>query len=266
MQQSDSDMFLNSLLRRKRGVVSKRTVVRKYGRTVAFLSVLLLVCGCALYAYSYVEKRGLLKIKNVEVIGASNFVSYNDILKMSESNLLGKKYFSVDLPKTATLLKGNFLGAKNIHVQRSSVGKVRVVVEERVPLAIIFSETDSKSFLIDGDGYILGEVESNPNNYPVVRYDKSIKIGSFVEKDVAPITIEILKFSEKDDLKISSISYHPKYVEMYVYNGVTVLIGNTKNKENSISVVSSLLKKFDVGGKKITKIDLRFDKVIVSYE
>jgi hypothetical protein len=131
---------------------------------------------------------------------------------------------------------------------------------------VLYSTTDRKFFLIDADGYVLGEVDKTLSGLPVVRYESPVKVGSFVEKEMVPITVELLKLSEKDDLKVSSISFYPKYTKIFVLGGVEVLISNSKNRENSMNVVTSLLRKTGPEGKKMSKIDLRYDKVIVSYE
>jgi hypothetical protein len=53
---------------------------------------------------------------------------------------------------------------------------------------------------------------------------------------------------------------------MFVSDGVEVLMANAKSRENSMNVISSLLRKSNPEGKKVSRIDLRYDKVIVLYE
>jgi cell division septal protein FtsQ len=205
-QKSANDIFLSKIMQKKRGVVNKRTIIRKYGKGVTVVFVLTLFSLGIYSGYDYIEKKGMLDVREVEVTGASTFVNFNDITNLAENNLLGRKYFSINLTKVEQLLKNNFLGARNISVQRNSLGKIKVIIEERVPLAVLFSTKDQKFFLIDGEGYVLGEVDKNFSGLPVVRYESAVKVGTLVEKDMVPITIEILKLSEKDDLKVSSIS------------------------------------------------------------
>jgi cell division septal protein FtsQ len=264
-QRSANDIFLNKLMQRKRSVVSTRTVARKYGKTIATLFLLALALLGIWLGYDYVEKKGFLNVREVEITGASTFVNFKDITSLAENNLMGKKYFAVNLVKIEQLLKNNFLGAKNISVQRAQLGKIKIIIEERVPLAVLFSTTEQKYYLIDGEGYVLGEVDKDFSGLPVVKYESSVKIGSFVEKDMVPITIEIMKLSEKDELNVSSISFYPKYVRMFVSGGVEVLMSNSKSCENSMNVITTLLRKSGPEGKKVSKIDLRYDKVIVSY-
>ena len=264
-QGAANEIFLNNLLRRKRGVRNTRTVARKYLRFIKILIPIVLVGAAVYFIYSYLDKKELLIVRNFEVLGAVRFVNQNDIDNLVKTNILDKKITEIDLKNLEALLRNNFLGAKNISVQREGLNKIKVLVEERVPLAVLLSTVDQKKYLIDGEGYVLGEVSEQFNELPVVRYDREILIGTFVEKDLVPLTIELLSLSEKEELNVSSISFKPKYMRLYVENGVEILIGNYKDLAKFMEVASSLIKKASLEGKKLSRIDLRYDKVIVSY-
>ncbi len=264
-QGTGSEIFLNRLLLRKRNVRSPRTVVRKYSRSVGLVLLLVLLATAIYFSYTYLDQKKLLDITGFEIIGASRFVDLSDVTSLVKINIEGKKIYNFDPRKLENLLKSNFLGAKSISVQLEALNKVKVIIEERIPLATLLSMTDQRKYLIDADGYVLGEVEESFNELPIVQYDRPVLVGSFVEKDIVPLTVELLKLSEKDQLKVSSISFYPKYMRLFVESGTEVLIGNSKNYEMLMQVVSSLIKKSDLGGKKISRIDLRYDKVIVSY-
>lgn len=264
-QGAANEIFLNNLLRRKRGVRNTRTVARKYLRFIKILIPIVFVGAAVYFIYSYLDKKELLIVRNFEVLGAVRFVNQNDIDNLVKTNILDKKITEIDLKNLEALLKNNFLGAKNISVQREGLNKIKVLVEERVPLAVLLSTVDQKKYLIDGEGYVLGEVSEQFNELPVVRYDREILIGTFVEKDLVPLTIELLSLSEKEELNVSSISFKPKYMRLYVENGVEILIGNYKDLAKFMEVASSLIKKASLEGKKLSRIDLRYDKVIVSY-
>jgi cell division septal protein FtsQ len=265
-QGATNEIFLNKLLRRKRGVRNPRAIVRKYSRRVSILLPLILLIATIYFLYTYLDRRGFLDISGLEVVGASRFVNLNDVTNLVKINIEGKKITNFDPGKLETLLKSNFLGAKNISVQRAPLNKIKVIIEERVPLAVLFSLPDQRKYLIDSDGYVLGEVEDSFNELPTVQYDRAVLIGTFVEKDIVPLTIELLSLSEKEELKVSSISFYPKYMRLFVESGTEVLIGNSKNYEKFIEVVSSLIKKSNLEGKGVSRIDLRYDKVIVSYD
>ena len=265
-QKTGSQVFLNKLLARKRNVKNTRTVVRKYFKIVSILFPLLLLALIIYFSYSYLDRKGLLDIKEFEIIGATKYVNLNDISSLVKRNIEGKKITNMDIKKLENLLKNNFLGAKNISVQRESLSKIKVTVEERVPLAVLFSTLDMKNYLIDGDGYVLGEVGADTIDLPVVRYEKSVLVGTFVEKDLVPLTIQLLDLSEKEELKVSSISFLPKYMRLYVESGVEVLVDKSKDLRKLIEIVSSLIKRSNLEGKRVSRIDLRYDKVIVSYD
>jgi len=265
-QKTGSQVFLNKLLSRKRNIKNTRTVVRKYSKIVSILFPLLLLALTIYFSYSYLERKGLLDVKEFEIIGVTKYVSLNDISSLVKANVEGKKITNMDIKKLENLLKSNFLGAKNISVQRESLSKIKVIVEERVPLAVLFSTVDQKNYLIDGDGYVLGEVGADSIDLPVVRYEGSVLTGTFVEKDLVPLTIQLLDLSEREGLKVSSISFLPKYLRLYVDSGVEVLVGKSKDLGKFMEIVSSLIKRASLEGKRLSRIDLRYDKVIVSYD
>ena len=265
-QKSGNDAFLKNLMAKRRGKKTPQTVFRKYGRILKILLPVLLLFFGILYLLKYVDEKGLLDIKEVEVSGAAKFVNYNDLKNLVETNTLGKKITSIDTSKLEKTLQENFLGAKVISVQRSTPNKLKVVVDERVPVALLDSVTLGKIFLIDIDGYVLGEVDDSYSGLPEVKYSGNVYAGSFINKEMVPLTIEILEISKKKELSVNSISFYPKYTRLYVGSGTEVLLSNSKELEKNINIASYLVKKSLLEAKKLSKIDLRYDKVIVSYD
>jgi cell division septal protein FtsQ len=265
-QGKTSQIFLNRLLRRRRGVRNPRTMIRKYSKSGSIVALLALLVAAIYFSYTYLDRRELLDIEGFEIVGATKFVNMNDVASLVKTNIEGKKISNFNPGILETLLKSNFLGAKNISVQRKSLNNIKVIIEERVPLAVLFSLPDNRKYLIDVDGYVLGEVEDSFNELPTVQYNRAVLVNTFVEKDIVPLTVELLNLLEKEELKASSISFHPKYMKLYVESGTEVLIGNYKNYEKFMEVVSSLIKKSNLEGKNVSRIDLRYDKVIVSYD
>jgi len=265
-QTRENDIFLNKILKRKRGSKTPRVFFRRY-KTLLKIIIPAAILGAGLfYLYRYADNKGFLKIKMVEVAGAEKFVNFDDIKTLAENNSMGKNIIFYNALKLQDLLMANFLGAKSISVEKELPYTIKVVVEERVPLAVLHLSENGSNYLIDGDGYVLGEIGSGFNDLPKVTYEGKVLVGTFVEKDVVPITVEIIKNASQDDLKISSISFYPKYTRLFIGSGTEVLIGNEKDKVKSLDVVSSMLKKLSLEGKKVNKIDLRYDKVIVLYE
>jgi cell division septal protein FtsQ len=262
-QLSAKDTFLQGINTKKRGIKKAQYVSRKYKLAFNIFVIFVVIAGLCFFAYRGLFKSGKFNIVNVEITGAQKFVSFNDIKTLVDARVLNKNYFTINADDLEKTISANFLGAKTIKVERKFPDTVKVFVEERIPLAVVYTDTDS--YLIDGSGFVLGAVQNDVLDLPKIKYEDAIKIGTFLEKDIVPISIEILKESEKEGLKISSMSFTPRYMELYT-NNVKVYIGNEKNKKDAIQTLNALIKKISADGKILKKVDLRYDKVIVLYD
>ncbi len=266
IQGRENTMFLNKLMRRKRGRRDIRTILRKY--KLFFKITVILVTAVILggKASEYISNREILKIKQVVITGASTYVNYNDVKCLAEENSLGENILTFNTDDLRDKLKNNFLGAYEITVQKDYFNMIKVNIEERIPLAVLYSSTLDKRFIIDAEGYVLGEVASGTIYLPEVIYEKDIMIGTFVEKDIVPLTTELIELAGREDIEISSMSFYPKYLKIWTENNTSVYIPNNKINDLSLKVISSLTRNPNPEDKKISKIDLRYDKVIVSYD
>lgn len=204
-------------------------------------------------------------IENVEISGLSRFVSAKDFTKMSVDNSVGKNLITFNTAKLAENLKNTFQGTDLVVVEKKLPKSLVITVSERIPLAIV--TTDHLGFyLIDKEGYVLGQVEPENTKFPIIQYSEPITVGTFIAKDIIPISRQILAEAEKESLKISSMSFTPKYTRMFVNTGVEAYIGNSKDKTEAMRIINSLLTNVGENNPKVQKIDLRYEKVIVLYE
>ncbi|KKS19373.1 MAG: hypothetical protein UU77_C0051G0005, partial [candidate division WWE3 bacterium GW2011_GWC1_41_7] len=77
---------------------------------------------------------------------------------------------------------------------------------------------------------------------------------------------ELVDSISEHNLKVSSMSFYPNYAQLYTEGGIEVYIGNDKSKSESVTIIADLVKQLGLEDRKVKKIDLRYDKVIVSYE
>jgi len=164
-----------------------------------------------------------------------------------------------------TIISKSFLGAKNVFVKKDYPNSLNVFIEERVPVAFVYNSED-EFYLIDADGYVLGMVTDGLQDLPRISYEGSVLVGTFLDKDIIPISIEILKFADREDLRISSMSFTPNYAKLYLNVGPEVFMGYTKEIEKSLRTIKALLNSSKSNEEVIKKIDLRYDKVIVLYD
>jgi cell division septal protein FtsQ len=264
-QTKESEILLRKINKRKRKNINSRVIFRKKSGVFKKLGILIILLGVLSYLVYRFDLLNYFNISFVNVSGAEYFVSSEDVKAIVERNSIGQSIFTIDEEKIADVLKKSFLGAKTIIVNRKFPNSLEIIIEERIPLAIAYNDR-TENFLIDSEGYVLGAVEDDFFDLPKIKYEGSIVIGTFLDKDIVPLSIEILQFAEKEELKISSMSFYPKHVKIFVGNNVEVFIGYDKANEKSLRTIEALLKSPQEENKMLKKIDLRYDKVIVLYE
>lgn len=264
-QVSGSEMLLKSINRKRRSFKNPKIMLRTHHGIAKkiFISVVLLgFLGFIIYKFNILE---YFKVSSIEISGATRFVNEKDTKTLTEKNSLGQSIFILSTNNLSTILKKNFLGAKNIEIEKKYPNKLKIIIEERVPVAVLYDDKEN-FYLIDSEGYVLGVVEKSYSGLPKIKYEGEIYVGSFLDKDIIPVSVEILEFADKEEVKISSMSFYPKYTKMYVGSGTEVYIGYDKDREQSIKTIGALIKKLNAEGKIVKKIDLRYDKVIVLYD
>ena len=251
--------------RRRKKVSRSKYLARRYlkilGSIVKFMFITSL-CGAAVYLILF---SSLFKIENIVVEGTQEYVSSHDVTLLAENNVKGKNIFKFEKEALVEKLESNLLGAKKYIIEKEYPGTIKIKVIERVPIAMIYQDQD-EYYLIDDDGYVLGYSDPQKQDLPKIHYEKEIKIGLFIDKNLVPIYIELTELFLKEDVAVSSMSFSPKHVNLYLENGARVLIGNEKNKAEALKAVSSFIKESELEDKQIKRIDFRYDKVIVLFK
>ena len=266
VQTSGNQILLNKIRSRRRGIRNPRVIARKYRVFLKLTAVLLILVSIGYLSYKYIYLSPKFAVKTVSVIGGGKFVNPQDFKTISEQKTLGQSIFSVDPKELEKSLKSNFLGAKNVEASLDYPDTLVIKVEERLPVALVTSgKKDAVYYLIDGEGYILGEVSDEFMDLPKIIYEGDMKVGSFLDDRVVPVSIEILSEIGKAGLNVSSISFRERYSKLYL-GATEVYLSNLKGVGESVRKLEKLYKNLLLEGKSVIKIDLRYDKVIVLYE
>lgn len=265
IQTSGNELLLRRIQKRRRGIKSPRVVARKYRTPLRIFGVVFILSVIVYISYKYVYLNPKFSIKNVSVVGGGKFVNEEDFWNISKEKFTGKSIFSVKLQESSADLKNNFLGAKNVEVSKDYPDTIVVRIEERVPIALIRTSESRSYYLIDREGYVLGEVSDEFIGLPKIIYDGEIRVGAFINDKIVPVSVEILTEAGNAGLDVSSVSFRERYSKLYL-GPTEVFISNLKDINQSVSALEKLYKSLLLEGKSITKIDLRYDKVIVLYE
>lgn len=240
--------------------------LRRYTSLVRLVLHLVVIGVVSSLLFYIVFRSGYFDITEVSVAGTSGFVNVDDVRVVTEAKVLGKNIFSADTADIEYCLENNFLAAKDFVVVRVYPKTIQVQIIEREPTAIISNDLSDKPFLIDNAGYVLGFSDPQRSDLPKIKYENDIIVGMSIDKDLVPVYMELTQLFERNDIPISKMSANPNYFSIYLKDGTEVLIGNKKDKFSAVTTVVSLLKQFELESKIPERIDLRYDKVIVSFK
>lgn len=251
--------------RKKKRKYSKRRVLGKLHVWKRRVFAALLIFGFFGGTYYLIYRTEIFNIKFFEIVGTKTYVNPGDLSVFLHSNYEGRKLPFLNNSEAEALLEERFLGARSISVKKAWPDKLKISVNERKPLAELSGEKYPLDYMIDEEGYILGVVASEWKDLPKIRYAGDLKIGTFVDSDLVPVYLDLIDALETSEIKVSSISFSPGNVIFYTQEGTRVLIDNLGNKQYLLTVLASLLNKLSLEGKDVSSIDLRYDKVVVSY-
>lgn len=226
----------------------------------------LLGLALASLVYFVLFKTNIFTIVDVYIHGTENYVSTLDFNELVQNKVYGKNLLFLNDGELRHVLLDTFLGAKEINVTKKLPNSLEITVTERKPMALIYKDSEQATYIIDFDGYVLGLADEKTTDLPKIQYEGDVKVGSFMDKNLVPLYFELVSALDNSHMKASTMSFHPGFVQLYVGNSTQIMLSNSKNIKDSVGVFSTLYNQLLVEGKKVTKIDLRYDKVIVSYE
>ncbi len=240
-----------------------KKIQRKQGRKIRFLVLFCLLCLFLGIFFGMLQTEDFLQIKSLEVTGTKTYVSKQDIETIAKGSSFGRNFFAVNTYKIEQDLKDNFLGASDIKVKKSVKGTLVINVVERKPIALLIQKDNT--YVVDEEGYVLGYMDPSTTNLPKIKYEGKVRVGFFIDKALVPVYSDIIKRLDEEKIKVSSISMNEYDVRMYVDKGTEVIVSR-KSYDGSFSTrLKEVLNYLKSSGKSARSIDLRYDKVILSF-
>lgn len=249
-------------IRAKKG---RRFLLRRVFKYLDITMKILGVIIAVLLIIYFLVKSTYFEIKNVSVNGTKTFVSETELANLVGQQAFGDNILTFNERYIEGILLERFQGASKITIAKDYPDTLVVSVVERVPLALVTNPKAQDYFMVDNQGYVLGIVDEERTNLPRITYNKELQVGYFIDKDLVPLYLELLSSLDEATLSASSVSVSNRHLKFYLNDGVEIYLGREKSIEDSVLVLSELIKKLDIEAKNPKKIDLRYDKVVVEY-
>lgn len=245
--------------------ISFEKIFRKVDKYVNALVAIVIIVSLVTGVFYVFKHTDFMKISNVKVLGAKTFVSSSDVMEFVKGMTYERNILVVDSKKIEDSLLKNFQGAKRVVVHKRFPNTINVQIVEREPLALLDVPAQESYFLVDEDGYVLGTIDKNNASFPVIRYEGEAQVGYFVDKNLVPVYLELINLFDEENLKASSLSVRDRDIRFFLDNSIEVYLNKKFSLKESVNVLAQTFKQLSMENKKIKRIDLRYDKVVVSY-
>jgi len=223
---------------------------------------LLVVVGLISSLFYIFQYSGIFNIKEITVSGEENYVSNEDIERILEQEK-NKNIFSLSKEDLSNNLKNNFPAINRIEVTKQLPATIKVGIFERTGTTVLMAPNEYEGVLLDRQGFALG-VGTRDLVLPVVIYrgEMNFSIGSFIEKQNIVNLLSLLEKLKERNITAKEVNLLDKYYEIKIDNMI-VLWSSEKDEDNQIELLEKISKKYQIEGRSLSSVDLRFKDPII---
>lgn len=241
--------------------MSLNTLLTKFLSKIKFFIFFLLLCSFLFVVVFFVYQFFL--IKNIEIVSDKKFSLSN------KKELINKSLIFANRDKIAKkIIKENFL-IKIAIVEKIWPSTLKISVSFYEPC--ISMVVNNGFFELSCDGRILKKTKDVPQYLPVINYYQKLNSGSFQTGDwidYEDIKKALFFIQKLKEINLTALTIDIKGQDMLVFNlidGKQIIFSNNKDKNTQNYQLELIIKQFKIEGKEFKKIDLRFDKPIISF-
>jgi len=241
--------------------MSLNTSLAKFLSKIKFFLLFVFLCLTSFLILFLVYKFFL--IKNIQFVSSQKFSLAN------KEELINKSILFANKDKIAKkIIKDNFL-IKTAIVEKVWPNSLKISVSFYEPCVLL--AVNNGFFNLSCDGRILQKIKNGQPLLPIINYYQKLNSGFFQTgdwidyKDIKQTLFFINKLKE---INLTVLTIDIKGQDMLVFNLVDnkkIVFSNNKDKEVQDYQLGLIIKQFKIEGKDFKKIDLRFDKPIISF-
>lgn len=252
----------------------------------------LLIIGVIILVFIIIRSSILnFDMSKVKIQGVGNYINEDAFRSEVVSQLKDKNLVDINTITLENHLKDKFVGIKEISIKKKVPTYLTIDVKERIPEVLLVTNifdikevletTESitlknivspKTYLIADDGFVLNELDDSTKDIflkykdlPKIDYSGEVALNSFINQNSIDLYKDIYAGLSKTSLQATNIIFSENLITVFLKEDVIVYISTSKPIGDSFEVVYSVITKLSTEDKKVSKIDLRYDKVIVSY-
>jgi len=230
---------------------------KNFARTVRILILILIVGGIAFWFRSSFWQVKKINCQINEAACSDKIMA--DLMRFS----LGKNIFLLSSQKLSLQIKEDYPQIEGVRIQKKLPSEIGFYLKTRQARLAVKGD---RFYLIDQDGFVVEEKDS-PGNYPLIFWELAspIKAGSQFSQPEILKTIAIvidleLKLLEPKTAKIVSADQ----VEIWLKDNVLAVFSLKKERPLQLDSLQLILSRAKIEGSQVKRVDLRFDKPIVT--
>ncbi len=241
--------------------MSQNILLKKFLNKLKFFLFFLFLCLLFFSILCFLNQFFL--IKNIELVSDKKFLLTN------KDELINKNLFLINEDETAKKIV-----FKNPQLKRAVVNKVwpntlKITVYFYEPTAALI--VNQGFFNLSSDGRILAKIKDGQPSLPVINYYQKLNSNSFETGDridYEDIRQTLFFIDKLRQINLVPLTIDIKGQDMLVFNlesDKEIIFSNKKEKELQDYQLEFIIKQFKIEGKEFKKIDLRFEKPVVTF-
>ncbi len=202
-----------------------------------------------------------LLAKNIVVTTDYDLKSNPGLVKIIEGTR-GKNILTLNTAQLAEDIKKQDIKIKEVTIQKKIPGQLLLKIIKRQEIAAI--SQGSEFLLMDKEGLVIGQ-KKEIGNLPLVNLNfglQNLQVGSSIDNNNKIIFFILDWLNGKE--KVVSVSKIDQELEIKLAEG-TLIFFPWEDSEEKLASLQLLLTRFRIEGRQPVKIDLRFDKPVVTF-
>lgn len=250
-------MGMVRLLRPK--VRIQRRVFRRWFKRVGI--VFLFFCFFVSLFY-FVFKSDFFIVKKVEC-GVKDKTSLADEKRWCdavEREVLGQRIFFLREEQISGEIRERFLPVGEVAIERELPQKINIQITERRPISKI-CPPGGLELLVDKEGVIYAEAQPGSQGLKTVTLElgSDLAIGQKIDDGVVSLIL-------LEEPQVSFVKYTGQGgMEIRADEKLIIFLSREKDLEGQIRALQTIVKKYKIEGKDLSRVDLRYDQPVIKY-
>lgn len=229
----------------------KKVIARFFKKLLLFVSTTALIVGLVIFL-----KSDFFSIKQIACQFNGGVCPMEVRLELM-SLFQGKNILAVSTQALADQLQLKYPNFKSLKIEKKFPQALAVKIEKRSPQAVV--QKGEEFFVVDDQGFVLGRE-------PIAGLPVILFAGSLDQPELV-WTTNLLKKMETDSFEPKKTQIISAFnIEVVLAQELLVIFTSKKEIDFQLDSLHFIFSRAKIEGRKIKKIDLRFDKPVVIYE